>query len=39
LLEVKMVDVENEKAKTNELIEIVGRESLDAQKEADAAEI
>jgi len=30
LLEVKMVDVENEKAKTNELIEIVGRESLDA---------
>lgn len=39
LLEVKMVDVENEKAKTNELIEIVGKESLDAEKEADAAAI
>lgn len=39
LLEVKMVDVENEKAKTNELIEVVGRESLDAEKEADAAAI
>lgn len=39
LLEVKMVDVEHEKAKTNELIEIVGKESLDAQKEADAAAI
>lgn len=39
LLEVKMKDVEIEKAKTNELIEIVGRESLDAQKEADAAAI
>lgn len=34
-----MVDVENEKAKTNELIEVVGRESLDAEKEADAAAI
>lgn len=34
-----MVDVEHEKAKTNELIEIVGKESLDAQKEADAAAI
>lgn len=34
-----MVDVEHEKAKTNELIEIVGKESLDAQKEADAASI
>lgn len=39
LLEIKMVDVENEKAKTNELIEVVGRESLDAEKEADAAAI
>jgi dynein heavy chain len=39
LLEVKMVDVENEKAKTNELIEIVGKESLDAEKEADAAAV
>jgi dynein heavy chain len=39
LLEVKMVDVENEKAKTNQLIEVVGRESLDAEKEADAAAI
>jgi len=34
-----MVDVENEKAKTNELIEKVGKESLDAEKEADAAQI
>lgn len=34
-----MVDVENEKKKTNELIEIVGKESLDAEKEAAAAEI
>lgn len=39
LLEVKMVDVENEKAKTNELIEIVGREQLEAEKEADLAAI
>jgi hypothetical protein len=39
LLEVKMVDVELEKAKTNDLIEIVGKESLDAQKEADLASI
>ena len=39
LLEVKMVDVENEKKNTNELIEVVGKESLDAQKEADAAAI
>lgn len=39
LLEVKMVDVEVEKTKTNELIEIVGKESLDAEKEADAAAI
>lgn len=38
-LEVKMVDVGIEKEKTNELIEIVGRESLDAEKEADAAAI
>lgn len=32
-LEVKMVDVEIEKEKTQELIEIVGRESLEAEKE------
>jgi hypothetical protein len=34
-----MVDVGIEKEKTNELIEIVGRESLDAEKEANAAAI
>jgi dynein heavy chain len=39
LLDVKMVDVEQEKAKTGELIEIVGRESLDAQREQDIANI
>ena len=39
LLDVKMVDVEKEKAKTNELIEIVGRASEDAQREHDAANI
>lgn len=33
LLEIKMVDVEKEKEKTNELIEIVGKESLDAERE------
>ena len=33
LLEIKMVDVEKEKEKTNELIEIVGKESLEAEKE------
>lgn len=37
LLEIKMVDVEREKEKTNELIEIVGRESLEAEKEQNAA--
>jgi len=37
LLEVKMVDVGVEKEKTDQLIEIVGRESLDAEKEAGAA--
>jgi len=37
LLEVKMVDVEIEKEKTGELIEIVQRESADAAKEAEAA--
>ena len=37
LLEVKMVEVEREKEKTNELIEIVGKESLDAQREQDIA--
>ena len=39
LLEVKMVDVGVEKEKTDELIAIVGRESLEAGKEADAAAI
>ena len=39
LLDVKMIDVEQEKAKTGELIEIVGRESLDAQREQDLANI
>ena len=39
LLDIKMVDVEQEKAKTGELIEIVGRESLDAQREQDLANI
>lgn len=34
-----MVDVEKEKEKTNELIEIVGRESLDAEKEQELARI
>jgi len=34
-----MVDVEKEKEKTNELIEIVGRESLDAEKEQDMARV
>lgn len=33
LLVVKMAEVEVEKEKTNELIEIVGRESLEAEKE------
>ena len=36
LLEIKMVDVGIEKEKTDELIEIVVRESVDAVKEADA---
>jgi hypothetical protein len=39
LLKVKMVDVEYEKEKTGELIEIVGRESVDAGVEQDAAGI
>jgi hypothetical protein len=39
LLKVKMVDVEVEKKKTDELIEIVNKESADAQVEADAAAI
>lgn len=39
LLEVKMVDVGVEKEKTDELIEIVGRESLDAEREASAAAV
>lgn len=39
LLEVKMIDVGVEKEKTDELIEIVGRESLDAEREASAAAV
>jgi len=39
LLEIKMVDVGVEKEKTDELIEVVGRESLDAEKEAEAAAV
>lgn len=34
-----MVDVEKEKEKTNELIEIVGRESLEAEREQDIARV
>lgn len=34
-----MIDVEKEKEKTGELIEIVGRESLDAEKEQDMARV
>jgi len=39
LLKVKMVDVEVEKTKTDELIIIVNKESADAQVEADAAAV
>lgn len=39
LLAIKMKDVEVEIEKTNELMEIVGRESTDAQREADIAGI
>lgn len=39
LLEIKMVDVGIEKEKTNELIEFVGKESVDAEIEANAASI
>jgi hypothetical protein len=39
LMEVKMVEVGIEIEKTNELIEIVGRESLIAEKEAAAAAV
>jgi len=39
LLKIKMVDVEVEKKKTDELIEIVNKESADAQVEADAASV
>lgn len=39
LLEIKMVDVEKEKEKTNDLIEIVGKESLDAEKEQEIAQV
>ena len=38
-LEIAMVDVAVEKEKTGQLIEIVTRESADAQKEADIAAI
>jgi dynein heavy chain len=38
-LEEKMVDVEIEKEKTNELIGIVGKESLDAEREQDIARV
>jgi len=37
LLEIKMVDVEREKEKTNELIGIVGKESLEAEREQEIA--
>jgi hypothetical protein len=39
LLDIKMVDVEDEKRKTGELIEVVNKESADAAKEQDAANI
>jgi len=39
LLEVKMVEVEIEKTATGKLIDAVGIESADAQKEEDAANI
>jgi len=39
LLDVKMVEVEREKEKTGELIEIVGKESADAAVEQEAARI
>jgi hypothetical protein len=39
LLKIKMVDVEVEKKKTDELIAIVNKESADAQVEADAAAV
>lgn len=39
LLDVKMIDVEDEKRKTGELIEVVNKESADAAKEQDAANI
>ena len=38
-MEVKMIDVSVEKEKTNELIEVVGRESNIAEREADAAAV
>jgi hypothetical protein len=34
-----MVDVEREKEKTNELIEIVGKESLEAEREQEIARV
>jgi len=39
LMEVKMIDVGIEKEKTNELIEVVGRESIIAEKEASLAAV
>ena len=39
LLEIKMVDVGVEKENTDKLIEIVGRETVDAEREAAAAAV
>jgi hypothetical protein len=39
LLEVKMVDVEEEKKKTGEIIEVVIRESADAARESEIAAV
>jgi len=39
LMEVKMIDVGIEKEKTNELIEVVGKETIIAEKESDLAAI
>jgi hypothetical protein len=39
LLEIKMVDVEIEKEKTDKLIEVVNKEKDDAQVEEEAANV
>jgi len=39
LLVIKMVDVEREKKNTDELIAVVGHESVEAEKEQNAAQI